>query len=99
MENIQCQSAHYALQLYPNVILLLLKATDKRFEGANSNLSRALMAVKTMGIVDTKRYVDKVTKSQRMIELSIQLSFCYIQKGIKIRKSLLSFPHSRLEST
>ena len=81
MENIQCQSAHYALQLYPNVILLLLKATDKRFEGANSNLSRALMAVKTMGIVDTKRYVDKVTKSQRMIELSNLIVILLYSKG------------------
>ncbi len=44
-----------SLQLFPNVLLLLVKATDKRFEGANSNLSKALMAIKAMDIVDTKR--------------------------------------------
>ncbi len=42
-------------KLFPNVILLLVKATEKRFEGANSNFAKALMAIRAMQIVDTKR--------------------------------------------
>ncbi len=33
-------------KLFPNVILLLAKATEKRFEGQNSTFSKALMAIK-----------------------------------------------------
>jgi hypothetical protein len=34
---------------------LLVKATEKRFEGANSNFTKSLMAIKEMDIVDTKK--------------------------------------------
>ncbi|TRY63467.1 hypothetical protein TCAL_11839 [Tigriopus californicus] len=42
-------------KLFPNIVLLLIRATEKRFEGQNSNFSKCLMAIKAMDIVDTKR--------------------------------------------
>ena len=52
---LQSLSGKDSARLFPNVILLLLKATEKRFEGQNSNFSKSLMAIKDMKIVDTKR--------------------------------------------
>ena len=43
------------LKLFPNVIMILVKATDKRFEGPNSSLSKSLMSVQGMGIVDLRK--------------------------------------------
>ena len=41
------------LTTYPKYSFL--PATEKRFEGANSNFSKCLMAIKDMGVVDTKK--------------------------------------------
>jgi len=43
---LQSLSGNDEAKLFPNVILLLVKATEKRFEGANSNFTKSLMAIK-----------------------------------------------------
>jgi len=43
---IQSLSGKDDAKLFPNVILILVKATEKRFEGANSNFTKSLMAIK-----------------------------------------------------
>ncbi len=50
------------------MILLLVKATEKRFEGENSNLTKSLMAIKEMDIVDT-------TKNNVLVVLTNVMSF------------------------
>ena len=39
---------------YPNLILLVVKASDNRIEGENSNLGKSLRCIKQLGLVDPK---------------------------------------------
>jgi predicted GTPase len=39
---------------YPNLIFLILKATDNRMEGKNSELGKSLRCIKQLGLVDLK---------------------------------------------
>ena len=40
---------------YPNLVFLVVSATDKRVKGANSDLSKCLRGIKLLEVVDTKR--------------------------------------------
>ena len=40
---------------YPNLVFLVMKATDKRFEGENSDLGKSLRCVKQLNLVDPKK--------------------------------------------
>ncbi len=51
---LQHLSHKYRCHVFPNVVLLLINAADKRFEGTNSSLAKSLSAIKTIGLVDTK---------------------------------------------
>lgn len=44
--------SHCLMSCYPNVILLIVPATDSRFQGNNSMFSRALEAYKNLGVFD-----------------------------------------------
>ena len=40
--------------MYPNVILLLMEATNARYQGDSSRFAQSLRAIKKMGIIDQK---------------------------------------------
>ena len=40
--------------LYPNLVLILIKANDNRLDGDNSNLAKSLRCINKMRLVDTK---------------------------------------------
>lgn len=47
--------------VFPNVVLLLVNATEKRYKGEGSSLSKSLMAIKEINLVDRKNFLIVIT--------------------------------------
>ncbi len=47
--------SHFQRNLYPNIVLLCVQATDNRFMGPKSSFSKTLQAIRSLNIVDKQR--------------------------------------------